>query len=275
MILNSAKYSDYLKMLHYGKTKGMILTEKLFPKYSVYDKLILFQTEEEFLSIQEECKDVFFLRADNVIGATPIPKALKGRNATKETAISFIREVKQANPEFSIVYMEEDDRFLDPIHLIYTHGAFNLYFYWGNMLYIDYVCPFFDASNLTKGQAVHESFQVPFSEIYYLDAQTIRKFQTKQVSSQNFQEQWQRRKLELLKEHLEYQRLIQTIDPSFTPCPDAILDSVIDSCCFSVLENKHHILPKTGNEFGIQLNINRYDEIEIYEISRLERMIKR
>ena len=78
-----------------------------------------------------------------------------------------------------------------------------------------------------------------------------------------------------MKEHLEYQRLIQTIDPSFTPCPDAILDSVIDSCCFSVLENKHHILPKTGNEFGIQLNINRYDEIEIYEISRLERMIKR
>ena len=115
MILNSAKYSDYLKMLHYGKTKGMILTEKLFPKYSVYDMLILFQTEEEFLSIQEKYKDVFFLRADNVI----------------------------------------------------------------------------------------------------------------------------------------------------------------DSCCFFVLENKHHILSKTGNEFGIQLNINRYDEIEIYEISRLERMIKR
>ena len=56
-----------MKILHYVKTKGMILTEKLFPKYSVYDKLILFQTEEEFLSIQEECKDVFFLRADNVI----------------------------------------------------------------------------------------------------------------------------------------------------------------------------------------------------------------
>ena len=52
MILNSTIYSDYLKMLHYGKTKGMILTEKLFPKYSVYDKLILFQTEEEFFSIQ-------------------------------------------------------------------------------------------------------------------------------------------------------------------------------------------------------------------------------
>ena len=93
----------------------MILTEKSFPKYSVYDMLILFQTEEEFLSIQEKYKDVFFLRTDNVI----------------------------------------------------------------------------------------------------------------------------------------------------------------DSCCFFVLENKHHILFKTGNEFGIQLNINRYDEIEIYEISRLERMIKR
>ena len=52
-------------------------------------------------------------------------------------------------------------------------------------------------------------------------------------------------------------------------------DNVIDSCCYSVLENKHHILPKTGNEFGIQLNINQDDEMEIYEISRLERTLKR
>ena len=40
--------------------------------------------KEEFRSIQEERKDVFFLRADNVIGTTPISKDLKGRNATKE-----------------------------------------------------------------------------------------------------------------------------------------------------------------------------------------------
>lgn len=275
MILNSTIYSDYLKMLSYGKTKGMILTEKLFSKYSVYDKLILFQTEEEFYSIQDECKDVFFLRADHLIGATPIPKDLKGRNATKESAISFIREVNQKNPEFSIVYMEEDKCFLDPIHLIYTHGAFNLYFYWGKVLYIDYVCPFFDASNLTKGQAVHESFQIPFQEIYYLNAKNIRKFQTNQVQPLIFQNQWQQRKLELLKEHLKYQKLIQSINPSFAPCPDRILDSVIDSICFYVLENKNVILAKTGPEFGIQLNINQYDEMEIYEISRLERMIKR
>ena len=78
-----------------------------------------------------------------------------------------------------------------------------------------------------------------------------------------------------MKEQLKHQKLIQSIEPIFAPCPDAILDTIINSCCLYVLENKHNILPKTGNEFGIQLNINQHDEMEIYEISRLERMLKR
>lgn len=275
MILKSTNYQDYKEMLKYGKTKGMILSNKFFPKYSVYDKLILFQSLEEFTAIKNECKDNFFLRADNVIGKTPIPKYLKGQMHTKESAIPFIQEVKRTNPEFSIVYMEENERFLDPMHLIYTHGAFNFYFYWNHTLYIDYVGPFFDASNLTKGQIFHESFQIPFQELYFLDARNIRKFQTMQVPEKVFQEQWQRRKLELLKERLEYRKLIQSLTPIFAPCPDDILDKVINSICFYILENQASILPETGDHFGIQFNINRHDEIEVYEINRLERMIKK
>lgn len=270
MILNSKNLNDIDKMIKYGKTKGMILVEKFFPQFSLYKKLIIFNNINECNILLEEMDDIFFVRADTLIGDGIVKVA--GRWANKNNVFEFVKQVNIENERAVIVYMQEHE--LNEEGLIYTKGAFNIQIDLNNNIYMDYVGPSFDASDITKGKATHESWKIPYHEVLFLNSKNINKYKIFEISNQAFNNCWNNRKDILLKEHPNRKEEISKLENKFQKCPIYILNMIIEEIILPVVYKQKEFANYVGNNFGIQLNINDKGKIEVYEINRPERMEK-
>lgn len=269
MILNSEKSEDINEMINYGKTKGMILVKKFFPEFFIYDKLIIFQTIDDWDKIKNELNDTFFLRADTLLDCKK-GVYVPGRWSNKEHVINFIKEVNKQNKNAVIVYIEEKE--LNEASLIYTHGGFNIHFHLNKYIYIDYVCPYFDVSDITSGKTTHQSWKIPFEEIVFISAKNINKYNIFTISDGAFNISWNARKKKMFMEHSNRIEEINKIENKFTKCPNSVLNLIIDKIILPICNNIEDLKIYTGNEFGVQFNVNNKGKIEVYEINRPERM---
>lgn len=269
MILSSKNTKDLNSMMLYGKTKGMILVKKFFPEFFIYDKLVVFKTIDDWNKIKDDLSDVFFLRADTKIKDEK-GVYVAGRWSNKKHIKEFVSEVNKQNKEAVIVYMEESA--LNQDSLIYTQASFNIHFDLNKYIYIDYVCPCFDASDITGGRATHQSWKVPIDEIVFLTSKNISKYNIFTISDEAFIDSWEARKIKMFSEHPNRIEEIKNINNKFINCPDEILDLIINKIILSVYFRIDELKVFTGNEFGVQFNITDIGKIEVYEINRPERM---
>ena len=269
MILNSENANDMNEMMLYGKTKGMILVKKFFPEFFIYDRIIIFQTIDDWNKIANQLSNIFFLRADTKI-KNKKGVYVVGRWSNKQHVKEFVSEVNKQNSKAVIVYLEE--KILNQDELIYTQAAFNIHFDLNKYIYIDYVCPCFDASDITRGKATHQSWKIPFDEIAFLTSKTINKYNTFTISDEAYQDSWKARKIKMFSEHPNRVEEIKNIDNKFVKCPNSILDLIIDKIILSIYIRINDLKIYVGNEFGVQFNITGIDTIEVYEINRPERI---
>lgn len=153
-------------------------------------------------------------------------------------------------------------------------GAFNIQIDLNKNIYIDYVGPHFDASDITKGKATHESWQIPYNEALFLDSKKINNYKIFEISNSAFEECWIDRKKTMLREHQNRKEEIISLQNRFQRCPTYILNMIIEEIIFPIIYRQTEFNKYVGNQFGVQLNINDKSKIEVYEINSPERMKK-
>lgn len=158
--------------------------------------------------------------------------------------------------------------------LIYTKGAFNIHVDLNENIYMDYVGPSFDASDITKGKATHEAWKIPYDEVLFLNSKNINNYKIFEISNLAFNDCWNDRKKIMLKEHPNRKKEIARLENHFQKCSINILNIVIEEIIFPVVYRQDEFAKYAGKQFGIQLNINNKGKIEVYEINRPERMRK-
>jgi hypothetical protein len=269
LILDSHDEKDIKEMQKYGKTKGMILVKKYFPSFNVYERIIILNSKQDLKKLENILPELFFVRVDYIIGKQT--KYLPGKNIDKDNLLNYIVEVNKLSVDANVVILLEKQ--INEYDLIHTNGSFNIHFDCDKFVYFDYVGNGFDASNITKGQATHESWKIPFKEILFLDSKNINKYKIFEVSNIEYANQLIKRKEEL-KNHLpNYIKEIEKINKEYVKCDSRKIQMVIEKIILPVMCNLDSITKDVGKEFGLQCNFIK-DGIEMYEINRPERMVK-
>lgn len=267
MILRASNPKDSLEMMKYGKTKGMILVNKYLPDLSLYKKLIIVRTPEEFDEIKYELPEKFFVRVDSPIGLPYLSNP--GRWATKENAVEFIEEVNYKSKDSVTVCMDELDYVGDRID---TRGGFNIHFSIAEAMFIDYVGPGFDPAEITKGQAAHESWRIPYDDIPFLKSHLMTKYKVLQISNKEYKETIKKRKEVLLENHPERYEDIKKISKKYRKCSHDIFELILEQIIFPLWLKQDELINDKLIEFGVQLCITKENKLAVFEINRPERM---
>lgn len=252
MILDLSK-KEHLPMINmYKKCKGIALVDKYLPKLSPLNKMYVINSLEDWEKVEDEFPaQMMTARCDCPKGVNG--KLPNGQTFNRDRVRGYIEEVKSAVPDAVIILEDMKSGSNERIH---TQGGMNLDIQIGDHIYMDYVGPGFDCRELCIGKAVHESWNIPWREVPFMNESAIKKYKITKVSQEEYIETAKERAMFLIKAFPDRKdEILETIPKRYNGIRRQIFRDVIEQVVFP-LWMQHEQLSRDGlNSFGVEVNI--------------------
>lgn len=270
MLYEMKQKNDIKSIMKYGKAYGAFLLHCLLHKICDINNFFIFDSIEDFEKIENKLPEKFVLRADAKTGDKPT-LGVRGALVSKSEVQKYIDNVKEHNPEGVVLCMdtatERKGKSMD--------GAFNVYFEWGDKVYIDYLGQGFDVGGITKGEDNHEMWAIDWENLLFVKPKTMNLYRTYLISDEEYKKSVERKREFTMKQNNLTQEQVKVIIPDkYKPMPLSIKEKLLDDIILEIYSKKEE-LPKLGlKSFGVQGMI-RDGELFPIEINRRERFIEK
>lgn len=252
MILNLANKNHIPMINSYKKCKGIALVDKYFPSLSPLNRMYVIDSLEDWEKVEEEFPlEMMTARCDCPKGVNG--KLPSGQTFNRDRVRGYINEVKSAVPD-SVIILEDMKKGTN--ERIHTQGGVNLDVRIGDHIYIDYVGPSFDCRELCTGKAAHETWNIPWEEVPFMDDTAIKKYKTSEISQEQYIETAKERILFLVKAFPDRKdEILETMPKRYKGISRQLFRDVREQVIFP-LWLQHEQLVKDGlKSFGVEINV--------------------
>lgn len=201
-MLDIRKEQDIKQIAKYGKAKGILLAKRY--QLPTFSHLYITSSLEEIESLLEQNKlpEEFCMRSDVVIGMNPV--GVKGKNGDRETVKEYMKQIQEASQDkntkgVAMLYWS-DGKFC---HTYEIEGSLYIDYRTGQNVMIDYVGKGYDGSVLSHGTACHESYNIPWEEVLFLNERKINCYRQKLVQPIEYKQIREERIEQLVKDGVE------------------------------------------------------------------------
>lgn len=268
MILD-IKNKEHLPIINmYKKCKGITLVEKYLPKLSQLNKMYVIDCIEDWKKVEDEFPiDMMTVRCDCLEGVNG--KLPSGQTFSRNRVKEYIKEVKEKVPNAVIILEDMKKGSNERIH---TKGGVTLDIKIGDHIYMDYVGPGFDARELCEGKAVHESWNIPWEEVPFLEDTAIKTYKITEVNSKEY--------IETAKERIQFlinafpdkkHEIIETMPKNYKKIDIKIFRDVRNQIIFPLWIIHEQLLRDGLENFGVEVNIVEDGTLVPMEIQVSER----
>ncbi len=263
--MNNVKDTVYFNQLQKGK--GIKLISKYLPKLLVHKQVYSVNTIDEWQQIKDRFPDIVTIRTDSLFGM-PIPN-IGGITRNKQKVEEYFEEARKKvqNPYFLCMEFEEGTN-----ERIDTKGGFCMDVNIGGMVHIGHTGACFDARELTKGKAEHETWQIPWNEIACITSKNHRKWHIQTISQEAYRDTAIERMKFLIKEYPERkEEIIQKMPKRYQEVDTQVMDSLIEQVLMPLVIRKQELLQDGLDKFDVEINILKNGRLIPMEICRPER----
>lgn len=252
MILDLSK-KEHLPMINmYKKCKGISLVNKYLPNLSPLNKIYVINSMEDWKQVENEFPEhMMTVRCDS-------PKGVNGRLPSGQTfdrdrVSGYIGEVKSAVPDAVLILEDMKPGTNERIH---TQGGVNLDIKIGDYILMEYVGPSFDCRELCTGKAAHESWNIPWDEVPFMNDASIRKYKVGTIDQEEYISTAKERLAFLLNAFPDKkEEIFSTMPKTFQGMDINLFRDVRDKVIFP-LWMQHEQLSRDGlRHFGVEVNV--------------------
>ena len=267
MLLNIKNDEDRAKISQYGKAKGMVLLDKYLPDINIFESLYVVSSKEDIEKLLlKDFNPMFCVRADSQIGQKPTH--VRGQTLyNKSDLLPYFIEIKNNNPDGVLVYADMKEGSGERVK---ADGGFNTLFDIGNKLYIDCVGKCFDSRECTQGKASHETFVIPWQDIYLLDAKNFNDYRVQIISDEAYIQTVEERQNWLIASGYDAKLVKEIMPKSYQPLSLFWKRKLLNDVILPLLAKEKELLEDGLKVFGIQGNFVGQNIIPI-EMNRPER----
>lgn len=268
MILDLSR-KEHIPMIYmYKKCKGISLIDKYLPNLSQINKMYVINDLEDWEKVENEFPaEMMTVRCDCRDGING--KLPHGQTFSRDRVRGYIEEVKSAVPDAVIILEDMKSGSNERIH---TQGGVNLYIKIGEYISIDYVGPSFDCKELCGGEAVHESWNIPWDEVPFMKDSAIKKYKTYEILQKEYIETAKKRMISLIEAFPNRKdEIFETMPKKYEGINRQIFRDVREQIIFP-LYLKHEQLSRDGlRSFGVEINVVEDGSLVPFEIEVPER----
>ncbi len=270
MLYEMMKKEDLNDISKYGKAYGAFLLHCLLHDICDINNFFVFDSMEEFNKIKDKLPEKIILRADAKTGCAPT-LGVRGTVATKDEVEAYIKDVKKHNPDGVVLCVdtntENEGKRID--------GSFNVYFEWGEKVYIDYLGQGFDVGGITKGEDRHEVFVIDWDKILFVKPGNLNEYRKYLISDDEYKKSAVRKRQFIMKKSKCSEEEARKIVPdTYKQMPDSIKEELLDKIVFQIYSKGDEVKRFGLKSFGVQGMI-RDKELFPVEINRRERFIEK
>lgn len=266
MLYNMQNPNDQRNIAKYGKAYGTVLLHKWLPNICRTRNLFVFDSYEDYKKIEEQLPEIFVCRADAKVGDIPTFR-VEGTLMRKEGVAEYIKRVKQSNPNGVVLCTDNEEWTREKIR---TDGAFNVYFYVGEKISIDFLGKGFDMGAITKGKESHEVWNIDWDDILFVKPNgTMNQYRDYIISQEKYLESARRRIEYLLQIGYTREQIKGKIPKYYIPMQPSLKEKILDEIIFKIYEQIEHLTHAGLKSFGVQgmiidgelypIEINRQD----------------
>lgn len=270
MLYEMKEKKDIKNIMQYGKAGGAFLLHCLVHDICDINNFFVFDSIEEFEKIKDRLPEIVVLRADAKTGEKPT-LGVRGCAVKKDEVENYIKNVKSSNPDGCVLCMdtktEQKNKSID--------GSFNVYFDFGEKIYIDYLGAGFDVGGITKGEEKHECYVIEWKDLLFVKPNNMNQYRIHLVTPWEYKESAERKiDFYMKKDKCSRDEAKQKVPQKYKPMPLYIKQLLLDKIVFSVYAKKDDVKRFGLESFGIQGMI-RDGELFPIEVNRLERFAEK
>lgn len=268
MILDISN-KEHLPIINmYKKCKGITLVEKYLPKLSQLNKMYVINCIEDWEKVEHEFPiDMMTVRCDCLQGVNGnLPS---GQTFSRDRVGQYIKQVKEKVPDAVIILEDMKKGSNERIH---TKGGVTLDIKIGDHIYIDYVGPGFDARELCEGKAVHESWNIPWEEVPFMEDNAIKKYKITEVNEKEYIETAKERMQFLIKAFPDKKHeIVESMPKNYNGISMQIFRNIKNEVIFPLWIIHEQLLKDGLENFGVEINIVEDGTLVPMEIAVSER----
>ena len=266
MLYELNKPEDLPQIKKYGKAYGTALLREWLPGICKTNNLFIVDSEAEFKKVQDRLPEIFICRADAKTGEAPT-LGVEGCVIKKEDAISYIKKVKQSNPNGVTLLIDTQEGTKEKVN---TNGAFNVYLQMDDKLYIDFLGKGFDMGAITKGKENHESWVIDWKDILFVTPENMNTHRKAIISEEHYLESARRRLQYLIDIGYKKDEIKGKIPKKYQPMSLAIKEMILEQIVMPLYLQKEKLSRAGLKSFGVQ-GMVLGDELFPIECNRMQR----
>lgn len=268
MILDLSKKEHIPIINTYKKCKGISSVNKYFPNLSPINKMYVINDLEDWEKVESEFPaEMMTVRCDCKKGVNG--KLPSGQTFNRDRVRGYIEKIKSAVPDAVIILEDLKEGSNERIH---TQGGVNLDIKIGEYIYMDYVGPSFDCRELCTGKAAHESWNIPWDEVPFMNDSAIKKYKIYDISQEEY--------IETAKERMRFlidafpdrkDEIFETMPKKYEGINRQLFRDVREQIIFPIYLN-HEMFSRDGlRSFGVEINVVEDGSLVPFEIEVPER----
>lgn len=236
----------------YKKCKGISLVNKYLPSLSPLNKMYVINSMEDWKQVETEFPEhMMTIRCDSPKGVNG--KLPSGQTFDKDRVPAYINKVKSAVPDAVLILEDMKPGTNERIH---TQGGVNLDIKIGDYVLMEYVGPSFDCRELCTGKASHESWNIPWDEVPFMNDNSIRKYRVGTIDQEGYVATAKERLAFLINAFPDKKdEILSTMPNTFQGMNINLFRDVRDNVIFP-LWMQHEQLSRDGlRQFGVEVNV--------------------
>ena len=248
--LNNKNHIPLINM--YKKCKGISLVNKYLPNLSPLNKMYVINSMEDWKQVENEFPEhMMTIRCDSPKGVNGMLPS--GQTFDRNRVPGYINEVKTAVPDAVLILEDMKPGTNERIH---TQGGINLDIQIGDYVLMEYVGPSFDCRELCTGKAAHESWNIPWEDVPFMDDNSIRKYKVGTIGQKEYIDTAKERLAFLIKAFPDKKdEILSTMPNTFHGMGINLFRDVRDNVIFP-LWLQHAKLSRDGlRHFGVEVNV--------------------
>lgn len=266
MILDvyNAKDKTYLNKLK--KTKGIELIETYLPHLNPIKQFYVINNLSEWYEIKDKFPETVTCRIDTKVGTEVI--VIHGTTREKERIPDYIIDVskKVQDPYFMCLELEKGSN-----ERIYTNGGFFVDLKVGEQIIIGYVGPGYDCGSLTKGEAEHETWVIPWDKNAIKREDAIDQYRVKRISQEAYTDSTINRIKFLISEYPKReQEIIENFSRTYEGIDIKLFKKLQEEVLIPMWEQQEKLVENGMQHCGIEINVVADNRLVPFEIETPE-----
>ncbi len=181
-MLNMKNLSDKQKMMKYYRASDMLNLLYFFPQLSPVRDLVIIESKEDYLNNKDFLDNFCQNRVDTLKGRTPISDI--ENSGKRDCFYNTLIKLKEKDPLGVLILFNTMNK---PSERYERWAGISVGVDLGQDVIIDAVSKGFDGREVSKSICVHERYFIPWHDIRKVGVETLKHYQTYQISNADYQ----------------------------------------------------------------------------------------